>query len=278
MKRKLLIGVGALLIIAMGAGYYLYHSLDRLIKVAIETYGSEITQVAVRVDRVKIDPAEGIGGIYGLSIANPKGFTSSHALKLGEASLDIALKTVMDPVVTINQVKISRPQFFYDYEFKSRKSNLDQIQQNISSYTDRGAQSEPKRTSANNHSDASQNSSSSAPKLIVKHLIIEEPEVSVSAKLPFGKEVSKSLKLKTIHLKDLGAGEGGITGKELAQKIVSVIQSQIGGVEGLGLTDQLGGLKNKAKEKLNDAKNEIKEKLEEKAKGLLDKKNLKKFF
>ena len=49
--KKIVLGAVLVLFVTIGIGvYYLLSNLDMLVKVAIETYGSEATQTAVRVE------------------------------------------------------------------------------------------------------------------------------------------------------------------------------------------------------------------------------------
>ena len=74
-----------LVVIAIGASvFYVINNLDSLVKNAVEKYGSEATQTAVRVESVKITLKEGSSVIKGLSVANPAGFEAKYAFSLGE--------------------------------------------------------------------------------------------------------------------------------------------------------------------------------------------------
>ena len=82
--KKAILGFVLIIIFVIGGGvYYVLNNLDDLVKAAIEKYGSEATQTAVRVDRVKINLVDGAGGISGLTIANSNSFTMPNAFSLG---------------------------------------------------------------------------------------------------------------------------------------------------------------------------------------------------
>ncbi len=76
-----------LALLAVGGAWWLFASLDGLVKQAIERWGPEITGVTVKVDSVRIEVAEGRGTIRGLVVGSPKGFEAPQALKLGEMRL-----------------------------------------------------------------------------------------------------------------------------------------------------------------------------------------------
>ena len=83
MIKKILIGVVVLLVIVAAAIYFLFSNLDSIVKAMIEKYGTEAAQSDVRVDSVKISLTTGEASLGGLSVANPKGFSSAKALYLG---------------------------------------------------------------------------------------------------------------------------------------------------------------------------------------------------
>ena len=60
MLKKLLLGLLLLLVLAAGGGiWWAYRSMDSLVASAIRGYGPDITGVAVKLDGVKIVPADG---------------------------------------------------------------------------------------------------------------------------------------------------------------------------------------------------------------------------
>ena len=68
MKRWLLIGggVGAgLILVVVIVLFFVVSSLDSLIKVAVEKYGSEITQVDVRLKEAEVSVTSGQGALRG---------------------------------------------------------------------------------------------------------------------------------------------------------------------------------------------------------------------
>ena len=93
--KKVILGLALVIIFAIAGGvYYVLSNLDALVKEAIETHGSQATQTAVRVDKVKIDLSNGAGAITGLTIANPGGFAMPYAFSLGEIRAGIDLQSL----------------------------------------------------------------------------------------------------------------------------------------------------------------------------------------
>ncbi|MBU3990713.1 MAG: hypothetical protein KJ702_15530, partial [Gammaproteobacteria bacterium] len=83
MKKLGLAAVAILILIAAGL-FWLRGNLDGLAKDAIATQGSAMTLAKVSVGAVEIRGSDGTGIIRDLSIGNPAGFNTAHALKVGE--------------------------------------------------------------------------------------------------------------------------------------------------------------------------------------------------
>ncbi len=90
--RKIIIVVGVLAAIIIGGVGYLLTNLDSIVKSAIAKYGSQVTKTAVRASSVKIQLTSGKGAIGGLTVANPPGFATPYAVRLGTISTRINTK------------------------------------------------------------------------------------------------------------------------------------------------------------------------------------------
>ena len=109
MKKAIFAVILILVIFIAGALYYVLTNLDSLVKGAIEKYGSQVTQTAVRVDSVKITLTEGAGAINGLTIANPQGFDAAHAFSLAQISTKIDPQNVTGDPIIIDDITIRAP-------------------------------------------------------------------------------------------------------------------------------------------------------------------------
>ena len=76
--------VAVLIVIVLIALWYVLGNLDRLVEAAIERVGPQVTGTSVLVSGVSISLKEGRGEISGLTIGNPDGFESPHALRIGK--------------------------------------------------------------------------------------------------------------------------------------------------------------------------------------------------
>ena len=206
MKRP----AATLLVLAAIAGavlFWLSGNIDGLIKDAIISYGSPMTQAKVSVGAVKIAPADGRGAISDLVVGNPAGFKTSHALKVARIDVEVDVASVPKDVIVVRRIAIQAPDVIY--EKGDAMTNFDAIQKNIASYL---GPSEGKKD---------------GKKLIVEELTIRDAKAQASAAVLAGKSVS--VPLPDITLKNLGKAKGGITPGELGQEVASALKAKLTG-------------------------------------------------
>jgi uncharacterized protein involved in outer membrane biogenesis len=240
MAKKVLIGL-AMLAVVVGAGAYLaYHSLDIIVKMALEHYGPQVTGVTFKVGDVKISPRDGRGTLRNIEIGSPAGFAAPRAARLGEIRVALDPSTVTDPVVLVHELAVIAPGI--TYERGDKGANLEAIRQNIEAYIGRaGGPSESRPAEAK----------AGRRKFIVERLVIRGARVTMTNPALRGQGVS--FDLPDIDLRDVGKRQGGATASEIGNMVTGVIQQRIaqkvvtnldllrrGGVE--GAVDALKGL------------------------------------
>ncbi|MBC8269817.1 MAG: hypothetical protein H8E36_13800 [Rhodospirillaceae bacterium] len=257
--RKILIGVGVLVIAVIAIITFVFSSLDGLIQEAVEKYGSEITRAEVKLAAVNIDISSGKGGLSGLKVGNPKGFETPSAFNLGEISITIDTGSVTEDPVVIKEIVIAAPEV--TYELGSGGSNISAIQKNVDTYMAQFASS----------GGSAKQDSGEGPKLVIENLYVRGGKLNVSATLLKGKTMSAGL--PDIHLKDIGKDKGGATPSEVAEKLLSALNdSATKAASSIGIGKTLDSLKQKmsgATEGVNKAVGEAKGEVGKKLKGLL---------
>jgi len=202
--------VAALLVLAAIVGaavFWLSGNIDGLIRDAIARYGSAMTQARVSVDAVRIAPADGKGTISNLVVANPAGFKTKHAIKVGRIDLDLDIASITKDVVVIRRVAIVAPDV--TYEKGGIMTNFDAIQKNIASYLGPFEGEQKGR------------------KLIVEELSIRDATAQASATYMNGKTIRAPL--PDITLKNIGKAKGGISPGELGQEVAGALKSRLTG-------------------------------------------------
>ncbi len=227
MKRGLLIGGGVVVAVIAGVAVYLYASLESLILEAVEAYGSEVTQVEVKLDAVELDLASGKGALRGLKVGNPEGFETPSAFELGAISIALDTGTVADDVVVIREIVIDKPEV--TYELGGVGNNIDAIRRNIDAYMAR-------------HGLGGAAKEDDGPKLIIEDLYVRGGIVRVSATVLQGKVMTAPL--PDIHLEDIGKDDGGASPGEIVERVMTSLGDGASkAVGGLGVGKTLDSLK-----------------------------------
>jgi hypothetical protein len=235
--KKLLIGLVVLLLVVVGGLFFVWSSLDSIVKTAIETYGSEATQTQVSVADVKLKLEDGAGSISGLNVGNPAGFADSHIFKLGSISTKIDTATVTANPVVIDELIISAPQVFYEIN-KAGASNLDVLKKNL------GTSSESPGSSSE------ESASGDELKLVIRKLVVDKGQASMRIAALGDKQ--QSVSLPRIELTDIGKKSGGATALEVAQVLSNAMLKNVqGAVMGAGVQQYLGKSADELKKSLN---------------------------
>lgn len=203
--KKLGIAVLILAAAIAGALTWMRGNLDDLVRNAIADYGSQMTQARVDAAAVEIRLEDGRGVIRGLTLGNPAGFKTGHAMKVGEIELVVDIATVASDVVTIKKIAVLAPDIIY--EKGEKLTNFDAIQKNIAAYVG------PSRQDGK------------GKKLIVEEFVIRNAKAQASAAYMDGKTVAVSL--PDLVLRDVGKRKGGITPGELGQEIAGAMKQRL---------------------------------------------------
>lgn len=240
MARKILVGLAILALLAGGGIYLAYHSLDLIVKMALEHYGPEVTGASFKVGEVKLSVRDGRGTLRNIEIGNPAGFASPRAARLGEIRVALDPATVTDAVVRLHELAVIAP--LITYERGDKATNLDAIQKNIEAYIQRsGGPSDSRAAQAKQ----------GRRKFVIERLVIQGARVTMTNPALRGQGVS--FDLPDIDLRDVGKRQGGATASEIGNMVAAVVQQRIaqkvvthiellrhGGIE--GAVDALKGL------------------------------------
>lgn len=203
--KKLGMAVLVLLAVVAGALFWLRGNADDLLRRAIVDYGSAMTGARVEVAAVEISAADGRGTIRGLSIGNPAGFKTAHAVTVGEIELVVDIASLAKDVVVIRKIAVMSPDIIY--EKAGGTTNFDAVQKNIAAYLGPAKQERGGR------------------KLIVEEFAVRNAKAQASAAFLEGKTVAVSL--PDIVMRDLGKAKGGVTPGELGQEIVAALKQRL---------------------------------------------------
>lgn len=245
---KILVGVVvALILVAIIAVVLVSQNLNKLVKYAVETQGSAVTQTEVRLAKVDIQLKEGRGELNGLTIANPKGFSSGNIFSLGKVVLDIDPQSVLGDVKVIDEITISNINILAEHK-GVKETNLQAIVDNLKS---QGGKNAPESAAEE------QTGSKTEVLLAVKKVVFADNTVSLRSE-KFG---DSQLTIPSFQLNNLGSKEQGLTPSELALAILKPLTKKATEKVQDTVEDKL---KDKAKEKVLDKlDDDQKEKLNE---------------
>ncbi|MBX9634742.1 MAG: hypothetical protein K2X44_07145 [Magnetospirillum sp.] len=234
MRKLALIGGGvvvAVALIAVVLGVFVFSSLDGLVKKAIETVGSQVAGVPLKVSEVKIALTEGKASIKGLSVGNPKGFTSATAFKLGEIAVSIDTGSVTGNPVVIKEIVVASPEV--TYELGGQGSNLDALQRNLAGSGGDKADKAP-----------ASSDDKSAKKLVIDRLALTGGTVNLATPIPGG---NASGKLGDIVLTGIGRNSGGASAEQVAAKVLdALVKASLKAAQGMGIGGAIDGVAKKA--------------------------------
>jgi hypothetical protein len=181
--------------VTAGGGWWLYASRDALVKRAIEGLGPQLAGVPVKVQRVRLEPAEGRGSISGLEVGNPAGYRAPRALTLGEMRLAIDYSTLASNVVRIKEISLQGP--VITYEPGPGGDNLTAIQKHIDAQVAKlgggGGQS------------------ASGRRFVIDNIYVRD------ARVQFGDALA--LPMPNVHLRDVGKRSNGATAGEVVKAV-----------------------------------------------------------
>lgn len=214
MKKVLRVVIALVVLLAL-ALVVLMLFLDGLVKKGVETAGPALAKVEVKLDAVKLSLLSGKGTLKGLFVGNPEGFSSPSAIKAGEVSVAVAPSSLMSDRIVVHSVKIVSPEITLH---GLGADNLKKILANV-------------EASLGTNAPAPKDGKSAEKKLQVDELLITGGKLNVI--LPVAGTVPASL--PDIHLTNLGQGPDGITGGELAKKVLdAVLQGALGAARNVG--------------------------------------------
>ena len=221
-KRILLVGGIAFIVVLLVAVVLVGANLGSIIKLGIETVGPKITQTPITVDSVGLSILGGSASINGLTVGNPSGYVATNAIQMDKAAVTISPSSLLSPKIVVKSIVVAGPQITFEGN-PFGKNNLSQILDNVKGASGGSQTTTPATSSTPATNAAPEAPSKPAPKLEVDDFLISGAKVHVQLTGILNK--SLDLTLPDIHLTGLGTGPDGITPAELTQKVLSEVIS-----------------------------------------------------
>lgn len=239
---KIFAGLAATVLLIVGLVVFLgLQNLNQIVKTAVETVGPDVVGTEVRLANVNIEISNGRGELSGLTIANPKGFSSANAFELGTVALQVDPSSLTGDVIVIDEILISGAQLLAEQK-NLTDTNLQALMNNLQGG---GSASQGQKTPSGS------SASGDAVKLAVKKFTFSDSNIQVVTQ-EWG---DRNISLPSISVANIGSADAGLTPEQLAQ---AMIQPVLKAAEASVKRD----LETLAKEKLEaKAKEKLKEKL-----------------
>lgn len=231
--KKILIGLGILIVVVGLVVMLLVGHLDKIVKVAVERVGTTTLGTQVKLAGVDISLKSAAGGLNGLTVANPEGFSEEHAFELAQVSLDLDLSTVTSDEIMIESVVVDGA--LVVFEEQGGRINLQELLNNV----DAAPTEEP---AAEEDAPAGE-----GPTLVIKEFRFTNAKARlISENLDQNIEVS----IPDVILQDIGSKGKGVTAGEAARQLLDPLIRQVLD----GAQDQLmEQLKDKATKKVMES-------------------------
>ncbi|HUQ52465.1 MAG TPA: hypothetical protein VM692_09605, partial [Gammaproteobacteria bacterium] len=132
MRSAIVLGVLAAVAIAVAAAmHYGAGRLDGAVASTVERYGAEITGTDVDVGAVDLALTDGRADLDGITIANPQGYETDYAVRIGHASVSIDVGSLTGDVPVIDELTLDGA--LINAEQRETASNLTDIQHHATS-------------------------------------------------------------------------------------------------------------------------------------------------
>jgi uncharacterized protein involved in outer membrane biogenesis len=232
---RLLIGGGVLLALAVVAAVVVLNQLGRLIERGVETAGPKMTGTDVSLGGATVSIFSGEGALRNLEIGNPEGFTTDEAFDLGRIEVKIDPKSVAGGVIRVRSIVVDGPKLVAEFDANGR-SNLKTIMSNV------------RAAAAGGGAKQGADDSGTQTRMIIDDFKFLNAEVRALAP---AFELDKTLKLRAVELKNLGARQGGAAASDLANQVLRpIVDAAVAAAMAEYLAKQREKLGQKAEEKL----------------------------
>lgn len=129
-KRLSLFLVAGFLIVLIGGGVVFYGSVTTLTKAVVERIASRALDSKVRIDSLDITPEKELVTLTGITIANPKGYSSGTAISIG--AIDIDARNLSREALAFEDIKVTGMNIRLDVS--DTGTNLSTLRQNAVTY------------------------------------------------------------------------------------------------------------------------------------------------
>ena len=219
--------VVVLIVVAVGI---VIASLDSIVKTGVEKGGSYALKVPVKLEGASISIFRGRASLTGFSVANPQGYEAGPALAFGEITAAVKPGSIGKDPVDIPEIVVSRPAVSIEGSLTG-DTNVGQLLKNLEATLGGSGGSKPKPTEKPGEKPVEKPPEkpaepAAAKRLRLDHLLLENPQVTVAAKL-LGQTQKKSVTLGKVEFTGLAKEyPQGMTAAEISKKVLDELLRQ----------------------------------------------------
>jgi uncharacterized protein involved in outer membrane biogenesis len=215
MKRKWIIRVAVGLLAVLAALVVVVaFSLGSIVKKGMETIGPKATQVDFKLKSAGVWLFAWRVELTGLVLGNPPGYKTPTAITVEDVSVRVKPLSAFSEKVVVESINVKG--LVITLEGGLRDNNLKKIENNLNEYV--GNSSTAANSTSANSTAPSTSPAKPERKLQVNDLVIRNATLQVKTKISAGRTIT--LSIPEIHLTNLGSGPEGITGVEVAQRML----------------------------------------------------------
>lgn len=204
--RILKIIIGILVVLPLA----LYFVREPLIKFAVNNVGTQVVGTKVTLEDVTFKPFSGLLELKGFSVANPEGFETPHAVKLGGVKVQLDPKSLLGKQISIQEIIITEPEITIEGGMK--RNNLTALQEGMMGGSTATTEAAPVETKP-----AAEEKAEAGKQVAIDLVKVEAGKVQIT------KPIALTAKLGTITMRDIGKEGNSMTVGEFINKVLNTV-------------------------------------------------------
>jgi hypothetical protein len=238
--KKSLIGFVCILLFVVIVLMLAIFNLGTIVKIAVNTYGPEVTKTQMQVDKADVSIFQAQAGLENFILGNPEGFSSPHAITVGSILIDVDESTLTKDTIIIDRIEVIGPEI--TYEIKGTTDNFRAMIDNMK-----------KPEKAEKKVGEKKVEKKDGKKVIIRDLLLKNIKIKTSADLVGGDIATTTI--SEIHLRNIGEKQNGVDMAQAVLMVLDELYSQVISQDTLdllkkefeGLGDGLGNVKEQMK-------------------------------
>jgi len=214
--KKILIGIGILIVALIIILAVAVSNLGPIIKTAVNKYGPEITKTEVKLADVDVSLFTGEATLGDFLLGNPEGFDSPRAITVQKVHVNMDEKSILKDPIVIDKIEVLSPHI--NYEIKGKIDNFRALLNNIKESTGaREAPAEPQKPTPPEGEKPKKN-------ILIKEFSLKDGKINLAMTQLKNQKVTATL--PDLHLSNIGKN-GGTTPAQAVQIIFNAIYKEI---------------------------------------------------